>query len=327
MAQVFVGIPTRNRPAYVGQAVRSVLAQSAGDLRVVVSDNASEPAASAAVEEDIRALGDPRVHYYRQPTDIKEYGQGRYLFSQCREEYFTILHDDDLWEPNFLEATLAVMQRDPELALVTTAQTVIDAEGREQPQRSVEYARYQGRDRYPEGRLASMLEPLLACGFFPITGSLFRSAALRRSGLVDPDCEGNYPFEFNLFLRLAEIGAIAYYVPRPLVRYRFHDRALRAHLTPFHKPMLRTYITLLERRRFSGPVERLRRHSLASTYRNYAIACVVTREWRAVVQSFRRALWLSPLNWKIWAAGVFCATCPFLIRRLFGARVTQAAEA
>ena len=83
MARVFIGIPTLNRPLYVRDAIRSVVGQSFADFRVIVSDNVSEPEASASVERFVRELADPRFTFHRQPRDVGEYGQGRYFLRQA----------------------------------------------------------------------------------------------------------------------------------------------------------------------------------------------------------------------------------------------------
>ena len=98
MAKVCVCIPTRNRPNFVQQALASVLVQTADDLRVLVSDDASTPEAAAAVRTHVEGLADPRVGYHYHADNLREFDHGRFLFRQCREEFFAILHDDDRWD-------------------------------------------------------------------------------------------------------------------------------------------------------------------------------------------------------------------------------------
>ena len=54
MARICICIPTRNRAAYVQQALASVLAQTGQEIRLIVSDDASEREIAAAVEPDRR---------------------------------------------------------------------------------------------------------------------------------------------------------------------------------------------------------------------------------------------------------------------------------
>jgi hypothetical protein len=167
-----------------------------------------------------------------------------------------------------------------------------------------------------------MLDPLFTYGFFPITGTVFRASALRESGLVDDDCEGNYPFEFNLFLRLGERGMAAYYTTRRLVGYRFHRTSLRStEARGLNQGMLETYLKLVERRRFSGALERKRRRSLAGPYRNSALLCFLAHDRQRCFGFLAKALWADPLSWKVWTYIVMVVFFPFVIRPLFGPKV------
>jgi glycosyltransferase involved in cell wall biosynthesis len=57
--QISVVVPTYNRSAFVGRAVRSVLSQTTTDLEVVVVDDASDDDTESALAE----IGDERIPY------------------------------------------------------------------------------------------------------------------------------------------------------------------------------------------------------------------------------------------------------------------------
>ena len=324
MARVCVCIPTRDRAAYVKHALASVLGQTVQDLRVLVSDDASERAAAIAVEQHVAAIGDPRVSYYYHSRNLREFDHGRFLFAQCREEFFTILHDDDCWEPNFLESCLAVLASDTSLACATANQYVIDASGARIASMTAAYQKRMGRDRYSEGRLR-ILEPLLTHSVFALSSTVFRTAALHGSGLVDADCHGNAVFDINVFLRLGERNAEAYYLPQPLAAYRIHDARLSVseERGGFNPRLLETFMTVLEKRRFSGSAEKERRRLLAAAYHNYAIICYMQRDTAGMYHYLRKCITTRPGRWKNWAYLTF-AVFPFLIKPVFGARVAPA---
>jgi glycosyltransferase involved in cell wall biosynthesis len=320
----FVGIPTKDRPRYVREAILSVLAQTHPRIRVVVSDNQSAPEVSADVARYVQELGDPRVCYHLQPEDRGEYGQGRFLIDQCREDYFTILHDDDRLEPEHLALAVKVMEANPELAFFSTGQRVIDEQGRQLPERTQEYNRREGRGNLSEGRIHNVLALFMRHGgIFSISGTVFRTAAVREAGLVDPDCEGLYPFEYNVFLRQAERGVSAYYLPRPLVAYREHAGTMRNYARPFfNRRMMHTLIRILERRQFSGEAERLRRRLLGAVCRNYAYIMYVAGERRTCYRFLARALRLYPFSLRTWLYAGIAIVLPFLIPRFWGPRIT-----
>lgn len=321
MATICVCIPTRNRTAYVQQALASVLVQTAHDFRVIVSDDASECENAAAVEAHVRALGDRRVSYRYHAHNLREYDHGRFLFAQCSEEFFAILHDDDQWEPTFLARCLGVLADDASLACITTNQYVIDATGAPRSELTTAYQRRMGRDRYREGRLR-ILEPLLRNSLFALSSTVFRSEALRRCGLVDADCHGNAVFDINLFLRLGERDEVAYYVPEPLAAYRIHDCRLTTseERGGFNPRLLETLMAVLEKRRFSGQAEKERRRQLSAIYHNYAIICGVRHDTLGMYRYLRKCILTRPGRWRNWlylTLGVF----PFLIKPVFGSRV------
>jgi glycosyltransferase involved in cell wall biosynthesis len=325
MARVLVGISTRNRPDLVRETVKSVLNQTFKDIRVIVSENPSDPAISDSVSSWIAGLHEARISYYLQPIDGGEYAQGRYLYDQCREPYFCMIHDDDLMDPGYLEQALAVLDADPDLAFFSSGQYLIDADGRFLPEMTERYALYQARDRFSEGRMDDTLSPLLKHGLFSISGTVFRTSSIRDHGLVDSDIGGIYPFEFNVFLRIAERGMPAWYTPRRLIAYRWHDTSMRQADGSIHtRYMVETLVLLLERRRFSGRAEKLRRRLLSYNLRNLGYICIVANERKAGLRALLKALQLNPRGVGLWAYFTLALVAPGYVRARWRDRVNLA---
>lgn len=326
MARVLVGVMTRNRLHYVRETVQSVLAQGDVDLRLVVSENPTTPQAAEALQQWLASLQDARVQYVQQAVDGGEYGQGRGLWACVDDEaYLCLMHDDDGMEPGYLAAAVAALDAHPEAVLFQSGQHVIDAEGRMRPDWSADHARLQGRRR-PEGLMRDALDSLLRHGLFAVSGTVLRCSAVRQRGLVDDDLGGIYPFEFNVFLRALERGAPAYYTPRPLLRYRWHAQSMRqtdgAALTGY---MVGDLVRLLERRRFGGRSERLRRRLLAFNLRNLAIIHLVAGARGSAWPCMWRALRAYPLAPGLWWAALRLALLPRQLRAHFAPRVNLAA--
>src|SRR5579864_5453541 len=194
MARVFIGVPTVNRPELVQLTVRSLLRQTLTDFRVVVSDNASDPPVADTISRFVEDLRDARISFHRQPHNGGEYGQGRYFFGEAREEFFIILHDDDILKPEYLERAVATLESRPDAAFFIANPFIFDEEGLRLPEKTREYLEQHGRIASAVGEF-DVLSKLLSSGFAPISGTCFRLSALRQSGFVDEDCVGNYPFE------------------------------------------------------------------------------------------------------------------------------------
>jgi glycosyltransferase involved in cell wall biosynthesis len=105
---VSVIVPTRNRPALLRAALGSLLAQSKPVDQIVVVDDASDStdwlAAVAAMSPVIEVVREERN---RGVSAARNHGLDR-----ARGEYIMFLDDDDLVDPRFVEAGLAVLTAD-----------------------------------------------------------------------------------------------------------------------------------------------------------------------------------------------------------------------
>ena len=315
MASILVGISTRNRPHYVRETVMSVREQTLTDIRIVVSENPTTPEISASTVQWIDEQNDPRLSYTLQPLDSGEYGQGRYLIEECKERYFCLIHDDDLMEPGYLEYAVKTLDENPDLAFFSSSQYLIDAEGNKQDALTEEYALYQARDKYPEGRMLDTLMPLLEHGLFSISGAVFRYSDVVEYGLVDSDIGGIYPFEFNVFLRIAERGLGAWYSPKRLIAYRWHDTSMRQSdgsiLTLY---MVETLVELLERRKFTGRAEKSRRRLLSYNLRNLGYILLVAHRKKEALSALAKAVRLNPAGLSLWAYLAVAIIAPAYVR-------------
>lgn len=99
-------LPTFGRPAFLRDALASVLAQTEKDWEVLVVDDASpEP-----VE---LATGDPRVRIVRRQRNGGPAAARNTGLAEARGRYVTFLDDDDLYTPDRLELALPALDRAP----------------------------------------------------------------------------------------------------------------------------------------------------------------------------------------------------------------------
>ena len=115
MTLVSVGIPTFNRAARLERAARSVLAQTHGELELVISDNASTDATS----EVLAALGaaDARVRAVRSAVNHGPTANFNVLYREMRGEYAMVLSDDDWLEEAYVARCRAALREDPALSI------------------------------------------------------------------------------------------------------------------------------------------------------------------------------------------------------------------
>lgn len=105
---VTIGMPTYNRPAELGRAVGSALAQTHERLEVLISDNASPDPAVAKLTESL-AASDARVRAVRQFENIGHARNYQWVLEAARGEYFMWLADDDWLDPQYVSRCLDVL--------------------------------------------------------------------------------------------------------------------------------------------------------------------------------------------------------------------------
>jgi glycosyltransferase involved in cell wall biosynthesis len=100
---VTIGIPTYNRgDNYLRQALESALAQSYGNIEIVVSNNGSTDDTKAVVQ----SYDDSRIRYYEQVPPLIPNDNFNFCLAQARGDYFLLLHDDDKIDADFVESCL-----------------------------------------------------------------------------------------------------------------------------------------------------------------------------------------------------------------------------
>lgn len=115
--RVSVFIPTYNRVGYLEEAIESVLAQTYGDLEVVVVDDGSDD----GTEELVRSYNETdrpgRVRYVGQPHLGIAAARNRAV-REASGELIAWCDSDDLWEPTKLERQVAYLDAHPSCAIV-----------------------------------------------------------------------------------------------------------------------------------------------------------------------------------------------------------------
>jgi GT2 family glycosyltransferase len=112
---VSVVMPAFNAAAYIDRAITSVLAQTIGNLELLVVDDGSSDDTAAIVAR--RAAADPRIHLFRQTNAGPGPARNR-AFRAGRGRFFAFLDSDDAWAPTFLERQLAVLEARPDIDVV-----------------------------------------------------------------------------------------------------------------------------------------------------------------------------------------------------------------
>lgn len=123
---VSILIPAYN-PGFFAASFDSALAQTYGNIEIVICDDSSGPEIEALV--GARASRFP-VRYERNPARLRPRGNFTRCFERARGEFVKFLCDDDLLAPTCVASLLDSFRHAPDIALATSRRRRIDESGR-----------------------------------------------------------------------------------------------------------------------------------------------------------------------------------------------------
>jgi hypothetical protein len=215
MTLITVAIPTYRRDAYLKEALESVMAQTATDLEIIVSDNAN----SATTRALVQSYGDSRMTYAPLLENIGLHGNLTRCLHLGSAPYVAVLLDDDTMYPTNLEAKLALLEQHPTAGVAHSAFNYIDHAG----EVSAENINWTGQPhpaRFETGR--EFIERTMALGTRVCTSS----ALLRRFAVADlgHDERNGAASDLGLWLRVA-ISWDFTFINEPLTAVRIHPES------------------------------------------------------------------------------------------------------
>jgi glycosyltransferase involved in cell wall biosynthesis len=220
MAAIRVHLLTCNRPHLLPRALASLRAQTFTDWVCEVHNDApGDPAPGKAVRE----LDDPRIKLINHAHNLGGVGSFNAIHRPIAETYFSILEDDNWWEPDLLGALVDALEQTPSAA-ATWANMRIWTEGSGGTWHDT------GRCIWPVSAFAShrlfhWAQPLQFNDALHSNGAMLLRAPLAEK-LVIPE---STPFDMMEALRERLIPHPLLLVPRPLANYAMTSRTARSH--------------------------------------------------------------------------------------------------
>jgi glycosyltransferase involved in cell wall biosynthesis len=126
--RVTIGIPVYNGQKYIRFTLDSLVAQTFGDLEIIVTDNCSTDSTPQIVQEF--AARDPRVKYIRNEVNLGPARNYNISVAAASGEYFKWNPHDDVCAPTFIEKCVDVLDRDKSVVLAYPRTNVIDSDGK-----------------------------------------------------------------------------------------------------------------------------------------------------------------------------------------------------
>ncbi len=106
-------IMSYNRAQWLGDCIRSFLAQTYQDFELVVLDNASDQ----DIKGVLNKIDDPRVSLIINETNLGGMGNIREACHIAQGDYLMIFHDDDCAHPKLLEYQMRALDQEPDAVL------------------------------------------------------------------------------------------------------------------------------------------------------------------------------------------------------------------
>ena len=224
MPAVSVVVPTFERPEYLRIALDSALAQRFRDFEILVGDNSE----TDHTERLLSIYDDPRIRYHRNRPSLGPQGNWLDLIERAQADLVATLHDDDFWDPQFLEAVVPTMIADSSLAMVFTDFWIVDEKGNRQVERTNHESFRTGRLDLPSGKLRMGGDDMIRLVAATNAPQPAYAAVLRRSDVLSVEYpEDTWPlYDIWFSYQMVQRGRAFAYDRRRLTNYRHHGGSL-----------------------------------------------------------------------------------------------------
>jgi len=111
---ITIAIPVFERTEFFYYSIQSALGQTT-KCPIIVIDNCSS---HSFFQEYIHKLGDSRISYFKNDSNIGLVRNWNRCIELCSTEWLTILHDDDILHPQFIERILSAIIVDQNLGMI-----------------------------------------------------------------------------------------------------------------------------------------------------------------------------------------------------------------
>lgn len=264
--KISVCLPTYNRAHYLKETIASILAQTVTDYELIVADNCS----TDATAETVAAFADSRIRYVRNDENIGHYRNMDRALALARGAYVCLVHDDDVYAPEFLARESEMLDANPNVGMVHCAVYVVSPD-----RRRLSVHRVASRTRTAAG-VGEFVRYLgghdVCCSTVMCRREVWTRAGAFEHRLMCAD--------WLMWLTIALHTDIAY-VATPLVDMRIHGSSMTSTMDPmrWHDEFVEVTDIAFERMRALGvepgpSVDAMRRQSSASQSRRFLMAAL-----------------------------------------------------
>ncbi|CCH65306.1 Glycosyltransferase PglI [Richelia intracellularis HM01] len=213
---VSVVIPTYNRCYYLKQAIDSAIKQTYQNIEIIVSDNCSID----DTQEIVESFPDPRIKYWQHNENIGMIANQLHALKMARGKYVASLHDDDIWECDFLAKLVPILEKDDSLVIAFCDQLIINSEGIIDTIATERYSRIYQRSLLEE----ATYKPFIELGLINKSIPTAAACVIRRDFIdwdkIPTEVGGMWDLYLTYLCCIDDYGA--FYLPQRLAKYREH---------------------------------------------------------------------------------------------------------
>lgn len=268
---VSVIIPTYNRADLITETIESILAQTYGNIEIIVVDDGSTDETFAVVKR-IKAS---RLKYIKTSNSGRPAIPRNIGFGVSCGEYIAFLDSDDIWLPDKIKRQMEIFEKMPEVGLVFCQCNFFGKEY------------YENRIFPLKAYSGNVFEKIIMGNFVPTVSALCRRTALQEVGLFDESLNLRAFEDYELWMRMAYKHHF-YFIGEPLCLFRMHAQNilgtdnLKSHLGAF-----RALCSAINKIGFS---EEQLKNSVGRHYLTTAMAWLEVRNFRNFERHLDRAL-------------------------------------
>lgn len=124
---VSIGLPVYNGERFIARALDALLAQTIGELELLISDNGSADGTREICESYARR--DSRIRYVRSDVNAGVEANFKKVLALATGQYFMWAGCDDWWAPSFTARLVAALQEQPDAVVAMSAVERVDETG------------------------------------------------------------------------------------------------------------------------------------------------------------------------------------------------------
>ena len=209
---VTVAMPCFNHARFIGESLKSVLAQTDQNFEILITDDGSTDDVKAAIS----GFDDPRISFERSQTNCGHMVTVNKMLEKAKGEFFISFSCDDTMSPNLIEKLRAEFKRDPFLEHVASQNDFMHEDGRpyteDHPLKTIQKAVNRPKEEWHE---------LFYRGNVYFGINMYRTSALKEVGGWDP--RHGVISDYEMYLKLLPRYNFRI-VEEPLTHTRIHGQ-------------------------------------------------------------------------------------------------------